>query len=139
MQFALPPRRSPHTLPGAHSSRLPLYRRKQLKTIAIFAFAVLTLLYLISRLFSSSSTSLAAPAGTAGVVIVTLLDRQSLSESYINKIVTNREDYAKRHGKHGFYPICSSFNWSCLGLSLIYLVKQGTRTSSQASPITRKL
>jgi mannan polymerase II complex MNN11 subunit len=101
MQFALPPRRSPHALPGAHSTRLPLYRRKQLKTIAVFAFAILTLLYLLSYLFSSSSTSITSPAGTAGVVIVTLLDRQSLSESYINKIVANREDYAKRHGKHG--------------------------------------
>jgi hypothetical protein len=29
---------------------------------------------------------------------VTLLDRESFSESYINKIITNREDYAKRHG-----------------------------------------
>jgi mannan polymerase II complex MNN11 subunit len=59
------------------------------------------------------------------VVIVTLLDRQSLSESYINKIVTNREDYAKRHGKLGFYPICSSSNQSYLGLSLTYWVNTG--------------
>lgn len=99
MQFALPPRRNPHVLPGARSSRLPLYRRKQLKTVALFAFAILSLLYLLSYLYSSTSTSIATPAGTAGVVIVTLLDRERMSESYVNKIVANREDYAKRHGK----------------------------------------
>ncbi|KAF3386424.1 putative alpha-1,2-galactosyltransferase [Penicillium rolfsii] len=109
MQFALPPRRSPHTLPGAHSSRLPLHRRKQLKTIAIFAFAILALLYLLSHLFASSSTSLSAPAGTAGVVIVTLLDHQRFSESYINKIITNREDYAKRHGYTNFFASVSDY------------------------------
>lgn len=98
MQFALPPGRSSHPLPGARSSRIPQYRRKQLKTIALFAIAVLSILYLLSHLYSSSSTSIGAPAGTAGVVIVTLLDRDRLSESYINKIVANREDYAKRHG-----------------------------------------
>jgi mannan polymerase II complex MNN11 subunit len=103
MQFALPPRRSP-ALPYAHSSRFPRYRRKQLKTAAVFAIAVFTILYLLSHLFSSSSPSssypsVVAPAGTASVVIVTVIDREQLSESYIKKIVENREDYAKRHGK----------------------------------------
>lgn len=132
MQFALPPRRSPHSLPGAHSSRLPLYRRKQLKTIAIFAFAILALLYLLSYFFNSPSTLITAPAGTAGVVIVTLLDRQSLSESYINKIVANREDYAKRHGKLQRYR-------RHLGLLLKYSSDQDTQTSSQVPPTTKKL
>lgn len=99
MQFALPPRKSPHALPGAHS-QLPYYRKKQLKTLALFGIAILSILYLLSQLFSSSSTSLATPAGTAGVVIVTLLDRDNLSENYIHKVVTNREDYAKRHGSY---------------------------------------
>lgn len=98
MQFALPPRRSPAP-PYAHSSRFPRYRRKQLKTVAVLAIAVFTILYLLPRLFSSSSPSVVAPAGTASVVIVTVIDREQLSESYIKKIVENREDYAKRHGK----------------------------------------
>jgi mannan polymerase II complex MNN11 subunit len=132
MQFALPPRRSPLSLPGAHSSRLPLYRRKQLKTIAIFAFAILALLYLLSQFFNSPSTLITAPAGTAGVVIVTLLDRQSLSEGYINKIVSNREDYAKRHGKIQLYR-------RHLRLPLTYSSDQATQTSSQAPPTTKKL
>ncbi|KAJ5662756.1 hypothetical protein N7462_011682 [Penicillium macrosclerotiorum] len=110
MQFALPPRRSPLPHPGAHSSRLPLYRKKQLKTVALFALAILSILYLISHLFSLGSTSIATPAGTAGVVIVTVLDRQRFSDSYINKIVTNREDYAKRHGYTNFFASVSEYN-----------------------------
>ncbi|KAJ5297464.1 hypothetical protein N7508_007713 [Penicillium antarcticum] len=100
MQFAVPPRRSP--LPIARSSRTP-YRRKQLKTIAIFSFAILSLLYLLHHFFSSISTSVAASAGTSGVVIVTLLDRKQFSESYVKKIIANREDYAKRHGYTTFF------------------------------------
>lgn len=100
MQFALPPRKSPHRLP--RSSRLPPYRSKQLKAIAVFAFAVLSILYLLSYFSSASTSSITATVGTTGVVIVTVLDREHFSESYINKIVTNREDYAKRHGMCSF-------------------------------------
>jgi mannan polymerase II complex MNN11 subunit len=79
---------------------LPYHRRKQLKTIAIATIAIATILYLLSYFTSSTSTSaVAATASTSGVVIVTVLDRKALSESFIKKIVTNREDYAKRHGK----------------------------------------
>lgn len=105
MQFAVPPRKSPHPLPGARSSRIPLHRRKQLKTVAIFAFVLLFLFYLLSHVSSSSSSSMVVPAGTAGVVIVTLLDREHFSESYINKIVANREDYANRHGMLLYYVL----------------------------------
>lgn len=100
MQFALPPRKSPHPLPSARSTRLPYHRRKQLKTVAVAAIAIVTILYLLSYFTSSNSTSaVASSASTSGVVIVTVLDRKVLSESFIKKIVTNREDYAKRHGK----------------------------------------
>lgn len=107
MQFALPPRRNP-VLPGARSSRLPRYRKKQLKTVGLFAFAILSILYVFSHLYSSTSISFATPTGTAGVVIVTLLDRKQMSESYVDKIITNREDYAKRHGE----AICVSKGFS---------------------------
>ncbi|KAJ5224068.1 hypothetical protein N7468_008610 [Penicillium chermesinum] len=110
MQFALPPRKSPHPLPSVHSSRLPYYRKKQLKTVALFAIAVLVIIFLLPKLFSSSPISSAAPAGTAGVVIVTLLDRDNLSEGYIQKIVSNREDYAKRHGYTNFFANTSDYS-----------------------------
>jgi mannan polymerase II complex MNN11 subunit len=105
MQFALPPRRSPHPVPFSRSPRMSSYRRKQLKSIAVLAFAILSLIYLLHYLYSSSSTSVAGPVGTSGVVIVTLLDRQRFSESYLKKIIANREDYAKRHGKKALYEI----------------------------------
>ena len=97
MQFALPPKRNP-PLPYARSPRTSLQRRIQLKTVAIIAFAVLSVLFLLSHLFASSTTSSTIPAGTASVVIVTVLDRAQLDHDYLQKIVNNREDYAKRHG-----------------------------------------
>ncbi|KAF7720013.1 Mannan polymerase II complex GMA12 subunit [Penicillium ucsense] len=109
MQFALPPRKSPHELPGHHSTRLPLYRRKQLKTVAVIGISIFAFLYILSHIFSSSSDSLSASAGTAGVVIVTVLDRQSFSEGYISKIIANREDYAKRHGYTNFFASVSDY------------------------------
>lgn len=100
MQFALPPRKNPQTLPYARSSRISSYRRNQLKTVALLVFAVLSVLFLLSRIFGSDTATSAVPAGTPSVVIVTVLDRAGLSESYVQKIVTNREDYAKRHGSN---------------------------------------
>lgn len=135
MQFALPPRRSPHPLP---SSRMSSYRRKQLKSAAVLALATLSLIYLLHYLYSSASTSVVAPVGTSGVVIVTLLDRQRYSDSYLKKIVANREDYAKRHGKKFFYEILwKSFVRNELDLTLTR--EQATPTSSQAHRITTKL
>ena len=81
------------------------YRRKQLKSAAVLALALLSLIYLLHYLYSSASTSVVAPVGGSGVVIVTLLDHQRFSESYLKKIIANREDYAKRHGKKTLYEI----------------------------------
>ncbi|KAJ5779312.1 hypothetical protein N7457_007032 [Penicillium paradoxum] len=108
MQFALPPRRSPHALPLARSSRMPSYRRKQLKSITILTFAFLSLIYILNYLYFSPSVT--ASADTSDVVIVTLLDRQRLSESYLQKIVANREDYAKRHGYTNFFASVSDYD-----------------------------
>ncbi|KAK5801258.1 hypothetical protein VI817_003470 [Penicillium citrinum] len=83
--------------------------QKQLKTVAIFAIAIISIIYLLSHFTFSSSSSAVAPAGTTGVVIVTVLDRKSLSEGFIKKIVTNREDYAKRHGYTNFFASSSDY------------------------------
>jgi mannan polymerase II complex MNN11 subunit len=83
---------------------MPTYRRKQLKSVAVLAFAILALLYIVHHLYSTSSFVVAS-ASTSGVVIVTLLDRHRFSESYVKKIVANREDYAKRHGKDFGYSL----------------------------------
>ena len=59
--------------------------------------------------------SVVASAGTSGVVIVTLLDRQQCSESYLKKIIANREDYAKRHGNKPLYKAV----WRSFAMNLI--------------------
>ncbi|KAJ5908811.1 hypothetical protein N7495_001493 [Penicillium taxi] len=110
MQFALPPRRSPHAVTGARSTRMPMYRRKQLKTVALISFAIISILFLLSHLYPSSSTSTPSThADTAGVVIVTVLDRKQLSEGYIKKIIANREHYTKAHGYTNFFASTSDY------------------------------
>lgn len=101
MQFALPPRKNaPTPLPYARSPGFShQQRRNQLKAVALLAFGVLSIVFLLSHVFAFDTTTTAIPAGTSSVVIVTLLDRAAWSESYVQKIVHNREDYAKRHGK----------------------------------------
>ncbi|RMJ28130.1 Alpha-1,6-mannosyltransferase subunit [Aspergillus sp. HF37] len=106
MQFAFPPRKNSPTLPYARS---PPRRRTQLKTAALLAFAALSVLFLLSQVFGSDTATTVVPAGTPSVVIVTVLDRAALSESYIHKIVTNREDYARRHGYANFFADVSDY------------------------------
>jgi len=110
MQFALPPRQSTSHPPYGHSARLSLLRRRQLKTIAVFGLALLTIFYLLSFL-SSSSDSLfdVIPDGTPNVVIITLLDREALSDSQIQMIIKNREYYATKHGYSNFFGNTSDY------------------------------
>lgn len=95
MHFALPPRKTSHPPPYARISRSSTIRRKQLQFGGILACAALFVIFLISRLSSSSPR---APAGTPNVVIVTVLDRDGMSKDYIRNIEENRKDYAARHG-----------------------------------------
>ncbi|KAJ5823164.1 hypothetical protein N7447_005504 [Penicillium robsamsonii] len=134
MQFALPPRRSPHTLPLSRSSRMSSYRRKQLKSAAVLAFAILSLIYLLHYLYSSASSSVAAPVGTSSVVIVTLLDRQQFSESYLKKIVANREDYAKRHGYTNFFASVSDYDDAVGDAPMSWAVAPATRHAMATYP-----
>ncbi|KAL1959543.1 hypothetical protein VTO42DRAFT_1988 [Malbranchea cinnamomea] len=106
MQFALPPRKSSHLSRYAGSSSTPALRRQQLKLYATLAGAVLFLILLLSRIFSSSSPKglddTFVPNGPK-VVLVTVLDEQKFSDKYIQRIKQNREDYAARHGYANFF------------------------------------
>ncbi|KAF9888106.1 hypothetical protein FE257_009242 [Aspergillus nanangensis] len=106
MQFALPPRRNLHA-PYPNSSRLSFQRRRQLKAVAILGFTLLAVFFLLSQILYSSTGTSAVPAGTPSIVLVTVLDRALWSDNYIQKIIKNREDYAKRHGYTNFFA-----NWS---------------------------
>lgn len=48
----------------------------------------------------SASASTTIPAGTAEVVIITLIDER-ISSAYLERIKHNRDDYAKRYGESG--------------------------------------
>lgn len=102
MHHALPPRKSSKAPPFApRTSNLSLQRRRQLKLFGLIAFGLIFVFLVLSRFFSFSvSEQIAAviPSGTANVVLVTLFDREVLSEQYTQWIQSNREDYASRHG-----------------------------------------
>jgi hypothetical protein len=130
MQFALPPRQSTSP-PYTRSTRLSLLRRRQLKTIAVFGLALLTIFYLLSFFLSASdSLSEVTPDGTPNVVIITLFDRDALSDSHIQMITKNREYYATQHGMS--YAGRPYLLLQRLPLTFI----QATVTSSLIHPIT---
>ncbi|EEP80276.1 predicted protein [Uncinocarpus reesii 1704] len=108
MQFALPPRKSSHPPLYSRPSQSSALRRRQLKTAAVLGFVVISILLFISHLFSSGSQSTSV-AGGPKVVLVTVLDEQSLSDGYIQRIKQNREDYAKRHGYLNFFASTSEY------------------------------
>ena len=98
MHFALPPRKTSHPPPYARASRSSPIRRKQLQLGALVLSAVLLLIYLGTSLFKPGRERI--PAGTADVVIVTVLDDATMSQDYIDRIVENRKYYAEKQGNH---------------------------------------
>lgn len=104
MHFALPPRKTSHPPPYARPYRSSTIRRRQLQKGAVLASTAILIIYLLTRLVSSSPGR--PPAGVPEVVLVTVLDRARMSDAYITKIMENRDDYAARHGKSQSYVPC---------------------------------
>ncbi|EEQ33606.1 putative alpha-1,6-mannosyltransferase mnn11 [Microsporum canis] len=103
MQFALPPRKTSRPPIYSRSSPTAL-RRRQLKSCAVISCIVVSILFLVFHLFSSGTPSVDTPvADGPPVVIVTVLDTELFSDTYIQRIKQNREDYAKRHGYINFF------------------------------------
>ncbi|KAH7040105.1 alpha-1,2-galactosyltransferase-like protein [Microdochium trichocladiopsis] len=118
MHFAYPPRKSSNPPPfrPARGSRIPLYRRRQLKTVALAGAGILFLLWL---LFGRSggggshtsggrrhSSGLSTPktaykgrsiSGKPPVVLVTVFDDKQNTE-YVQLLRENRLAYAEKHG-----------------------------------------
>ncbi|KAL3490865.1 galactosyl transferase GMA12/MNN10 family-domain-containing protein [Aspergillus germanicus] len=116
MQFALPPRKGNVVAPYSRSPLFTYQRRKQLKALGILSIALIAILFLLSQLFNSSTGTAAAPLGASSFVIVTVFDRTLYSDTYLQKIVKNREDYAQRHGYTNFFANISDYD-SYLGSS----------------------
>ncbi|KAI5309036.1 hypothetical protein KEM55_004236 [Ascosphaera atra] len=118
MQFAVPPRKNSH--PSTSSPFTPSFkpssrfssaaRRRQLRQYAFIALGALFALWLLSKMFwGGSGGGLLSSGAAPGVVIVTVLDEQALSDRYIQRIKQNREDYAKRHGYVNFFASTSEY------------------------------
>lgn len=101
MHFAYPPRKTsyppPYAVRNSRSLSLSYTRRRQLQAGAIILFTAVLLIFGMSHLFSSSPEE-RIPLGTPEIVVVTLMDEESLGRSYMDKIQENRRDYAARHG-----------------------------------------
>ena len=97
MHFALPPRKTSHPPPyAARQVRSSPTRSRRLQLTALIGCGVLAILFFLSRILFSPSTS--SPPGTAEVVIVTPLDHALYASDFLAKIQRNRRDYAKLHG-----------------------------------------
>ncbi|PKY02636.1 subunit of Golgi family mannosyltransferase complex [Aspergillus campestris IBT 28561] len=136
MQFAVPPRRNLQS-PYGRAPRFSLQRRKQLKAVGILAFALLAVFFLLSQLFYTSTGTSAVPAGTPSVVIVTVLDRALFSDAYIQKIIKNREDYAKRHGYTNYFANLADYEPSLEGAPRSWALIPAVRHAMASNPYSK--
>lgn len=81
------------------SSRLPVYRRNQLRVAGVVLLAVVALIWLFSGSSKSKSSSQRSISGKPPVVLVTAFEEKGVSADYIKSIKDNRKQYAAKHGK----------------------------------------
>ena len=104
MHFALPPRKTSQPPPYARAAARSLQnRRKSQLQAAVVIFVSLLCFWLLLRItvFSSWTREVESEEDASdkdfNIILFTLLDDASLSDDYIQKIKTNRDDYAARH------------------------------------------
>lgn len=99
MHFALPPRKTSQPPPYARAARKsPGFRPQHWRVLGYAVCGILTIYLLFHYAPLSLKLKDSMPPGTPPVVIVTVFDEQHMSDSYVEKIKANREDYASRHG-----------------------------------------
>jgi len=76
-----------------------MLRRLRKRTILLGLLGVVGLLYLLFGSNRGAPYHEHKPSGNPPAVIVTVFDHSQYSTSYLESIRTNREHYAKRHGK----------------------------------------
>ncbi|KAK1596126.1 galactosyl transferase GMA12/MNN10 family protein [Colletotrichum navitas] len=111
MHFAYPPRKSSNPPPfRPRTSRIPpLVRRSRLKVIAAVALMFLGFIYLLAG-FLRSPSGPHLPSGEPPVVIVTVLDEDNYSKSYLSGIRDNRKQYAQLHGYEVMFAKTGDYN-----------------------------
>lgn len=72
-----------------------MLRRSRVQAIVFCTCAVGAIIFILSHILGGSER---IPTGTPLVVIVTVLEPEKYSKGYIDNIVENRNEYAKKHG-----------------------------------------
>ncbi|KAL6710751.1 putative alpha-1,6-mannosyltransferase mnn11 [Coniothyrium glycines] len=120
MHFAMPPRKTsrppPYAARNQSSVGLPpalknLLRKDKLRLVVIGILGFLGLIWLLGgrsagrgkASWSAANLPKVAVGSGPPVVVVTVLDPKA-DPAWTQKIKTNREDYAKRHGYRTFFP-----------------------------------
>ncbi|KAI0506597.1 galactosyl transferase GMA12/MNN10 family-domain-containing protein [Xylaria bambusicola] len=106
MHLAYPPRKDSHPAPYRRS-RFPVIRRSQLKTIVLFALAILGLIWLFSSPKPSGPRRI---TGKPPVVVVTVFDDKYDNTAYSQHIKDNRIQYAEKHGYGTFIARASDYD-----------------------------
>lgn len=110
MHFAVSRQKSYNPASLSRSSKVPLFRRRQTRTIAAVLGTLVLSIFALSRLLSSGGPdSERTPSGTPPVVIITVLDVEKSSDRYLDMILENRKVYAERHGYATFFPNTTSY------------------------------
>jgi mannan polymerase II complex MNN11 subunit len=105
MHFALPPRKTSHPPPYVRAAtRSTSNRRKaQAKIGGLILFAIAAFWFILrAYIHTLPNHALALKEGVPYVkpkiVILTILDENTMSADFIHKVRMNRDDYAARHG-----------------------------------------
>jgi mannan polymerase II complex MNN11 subunit len=126
MHFALPPRKTSQPPLYARSATLNAasQRRRRLRSIGYAAMTLVGLYALLQiiLLCCSRGDGTEHIEGPQDVVIVTVLNNDSMGEDYIRMIKANRDHYAARHGN----LLCATINGN--RANMLKVTKRSTTT-----------
>ncbi|KAF2664089.1 alpha-1,2 galactosyltransferase [Microthyrium microscopicum] len=112
---ALPPKKASPYVANVNRNKA---RQMSPRSVVLGALGVIGTLWMLFRLFGSSSTPKSAPKSVPGMggsayaktVIVTVLDEKADADGPIADFVKqNRIDYAKKHGYATFFPSANNY------------------------------
>ena len=106
MHLAYYSRKASSAPPFPRGAKMPGLRRSRLKVIALAGFALLTLLYLVTKPNGRHTPYKEyKPSGRPPVVVLSVLDEAKYSSTYLEAIKENRIQYAEKHGMqpHAMY------------------------------------
>lgn len=112
MQFAVPPRKTSQPPPFARAAALhnASQRRRQLQLLGYIVLGSLSLWLVYGWLSSPVVVDPVEIEPNPSVVLVTVFNEATMSETFIDQVKKNREDYASRHGYTTFFTNVSTYD-----------------------------